>query len=169
MYTYAQKKTRAVSQYSPIEKRASVGASQDKFNSGIISCDPCGQQRVADQNTGEFAMVMITVEMPAQVEEQARRLGLLSGERVAALIEAEVDRLQQEAGTANRLQVWQELEQAFEPAREAFRAEYAHLTDDQVMDMINDVVHEVRADMELERRSSTPAAHDTASRKNPHS
>lgn len=82
-------------------------------------------------------MVMVKVEMQPEVEEQARRLGLLSGERLAALIEAEVERERQQ-----RRDAWQWLNKTMKPVREAFRAEYGHLLEEEVIDMIDTWLHE---------------------------
>lgn len=96
-------------------------------------------------------MVMVRVEIPEQVEAEARRLGLLSGEKLAALIEAEVERERQQ----QRREAWQRLDEAMEPVREAFRAEYGHLSEEEVIDMIDTWLHEVRAEMQAERENAT--------------
>jgi hypothetical protein len=82
-------------------------------------------------------MVSITLDIPEDLFERAKVQGLISNERIAQLLEAEM----------SRLEVWQRIEQDFVPARESFRAEYAELSEDEVMQMLTDVVHEVRSGM----------------------
>jgi len=83
----------------------------------------------------------ITVSLPEGLIERARFQGILNDERIAQLLEAEIERIER----------WNQLDQALEPARDSFRAEYGHLSEEEVMDMINQEVHEVRAEMRAER------------------
>lgn len=80
--------------------------------------------------------VDITVSLPMELVERARTEGILNDRRIAPLLEAEVERIEH----------WHALDQALKPAREAFRAEHPTMTEDEIMDMINEVVHEVRPD-----------------------
>ena len=88
----------------------------------------------------------VTLSLPTELIERARQQGILTDQRVAMLLEAEIERIER----------WHALDQSLEPVREAFRKEYGHLTEDEVMDMINDVVHEVRAEMRAEREAKPP-------------
>jgi hypothetical protein len=90
--------------------------------------------------------VDITVSLPVELVERARNRGILNDQRIALLLEAEIERIER----------WRDLDRALEPVREAFRAEYGHMTEDEVMDMINETVHEVRAEMRAEREAKTP-------------
>ena len=78
--------------------------------------------------------VDVIVSLPTELVERARSQGLLNDQRIARLLEAEIERIAR----------WKNLDQSLEPVREAFRAEYAQMTDDEIMAMINEAVHEVR-------------------------
>ena len=80
----------------------------------------------------------ITLNLPLELVERAREQGLLNSERIAALLEAEIERL-------NR---WRSLDKSLEPVREAFRAEHANMSEDEMMAMLNELVHEVRSESE---------------------
>jgi hypothetical protein len=80
--------------------------------------------------------VQITVSIPEELVERARAEGILNDRRIAQLLEAEVERIER----------WHALDQALEPAREAFRSEHPNMTEHEVIDMINDIVHEVRSE-----------------------
>jgi hypothetical protein len=74
-------------------------------------------------------MVTIILELDQQIEEEARSLGLLSSERLAQMIEAEVQR--------ERKAAWKRLQDVVAPVQTAFQKEYVHLNDDQVQAMID--------------------------------
>ncbi|MBZ0298663.1 MAG: hypothetical protein K8J31_02935 [Anaerolineae bacterium] len=89
--------------------------------------------------------VDVILSLPEKLVERARARGVLSNERVAQLLEVEIERMER----------WQSLDQSLEPVREAFRGDHADMTEDEIMAMINEAVHEVRA----ERK--TPHDHGT--------
>jgi post-segregation antitoxin (ccd killing protein) len=93
-------------------------------------------------------MVMINLQLPEDVEEKARAAGLLTSEKIAELIEAELDRQRQEA--------WQRLSQIMDQVSANFRAEYAHLTDEEAQAMIDQWIDEAHA--ERERDQSEPGS-----------
>lgn len=76
----------------------------------------------------------VTLRLPAHLVEQAQAEGILTNQRIAALIEAEMLRLQK----------WRNLDQSLEAARVAFRAEHGDLSEAEIMAMINELVHEAR-------------------------
>ncbi len=80
--------------------------------------------------------VDVVVSLPPELVERARTQGLLNNERIALLLEAEIERIGR----------WHNLDQALEPVREAFRAEHGEMTEDDVIAMINETVHEVRTE-----------------------
>jgi DNA-binding transcriptional regulator YiaG len=78
--------------------------------------------------------VELTVRLPEALVARAKARGVLNDDRIARLLEAEVERVEQ----------WEQLSQSLEPARAAFRAEHPGLSEDDLMAIINDLVHEVR-------------------------
>ncbi len=73
----------------------------------------------------------ITLRLPEELVEKARANGILNNERIARLLQAEVE----------RIETWRALNAAMEPARQAFRADHPGMTDDDVTDMIHDLLH----------------------------
>ncbi len=80
--------------------------------------------------------VDVTLRLPEKLVEKARAQGVLSDERVALLLEAEIE----------RMEGWHSLDHSLDAVREAFRADHAGMSEDEVTAMINDVVHELRAE-----------------------
>jgi hypothetical protein len=76
----------------------------------------------------------ITVSLPEELVARARTEGLLDDKRIALLLEAALERIDR----------WRTLDKQLEPLRDTFHAQYADMNEDEIMDMINDVVHEVR-------------------------
>jgi len=89
----------------------------------------------------------IELRLPDEVAEQARSLGLLTDEKLAEMIRAEIWRKRQAA--------WAELKEMLEPVQADFRAEYSDLNDDAFMEMVQDEVLEVREEMYRERTDNT--------------
>jgi hypothetical protein len=83
----------------------------------------------------------ITLSLPEELVEKARAQGVLNNQRIALLIQAEIE----------RMEGWRRLDQTLEPVREAFRADHEGMTEDEIMAMINDTVHEVRAERRAAR------------------
>lgn len=79
-------------------------------------------------------MLTIQLDLPKEIEEEARALGLLTSERLAQIIESEVQRRRQEA--------WEQLQALVAPIQAAFRAEFPNLSDDEAQDMINQWIEE---------------------------
>jgi hypothetical protein len=80
--------------------------------------------------------VNVTVELPESLVEQARAAGILSNERIAALLEMELAR---EAA-------WERLYQTAGIVRESASAEYGALSDDEVMQLVDEEIHIMRAE-----------------------
>lgn len=80
--------------------------------------------------------VNVTVELPESLVEQARAAGILSSERIAALLEMELAR---EAA-------WKRLYQAADAVRESAATEYGKLSDDEVMQLVDEEIHIMRAE-----------------------
>lgn len=89
--------------------------------------------------------VDITVTLPAELVERARTEGILNDQRIALLLEAEVERIER----------WHALDEALEPARAAFRAEHPNISEDELMDMINKAVHEVRTELQSDEEADS--------------
>ena len=85
--------------------------------------------------------VDITLTLPEALVEKARAQGVLNSERIALLLEAEIERMER----------WNSLDQSLEAVRAAFRADHPDMTEDEVIAMINDTVHEVRAERRATR------------------
>lgn len=81
-------------------------------------------------------MVTINIQLPDELTQEAQSLGLLSDDKIEAIIRDAVQR--------ERLAAWQELQKTLQPVQAAFRAEYDDLDDDGFMDMVQNVVLEVR-------------------------
>lgn len=73
----------------------------------------------------------ITLRLPEDLVEKARAKGILSNERIARFLQAEVE----------RIEAWQALNQSMEPVRQAFRADHPDMTEDDVTEMIHDLLH----------------------------
>lgn len=76
--------------------------------------------------------VDITLSLPEELVEKARARGVLNSRRIASLLEAEIERMES----------WSELKEILKPAREAFRADHANLTEEEVVALIDDIVHD---------------------------
>jgi hypothetical protein len=74
----------------------------------------------------------VTLQLPEALVEKARANGLLSNERIAMLLQSEVERIES----------WQALNTTLEPVRAAFRADHPDMTDEDVIDMVYDIMHE---------------------------
>lgn len=81
-------------------------------------------------------MVTVNIQLPDELKQEAETLGLLSDDKIAEIIR---DALQRE-----RLAVWQETQKTLEPVQAAFRAAYSDLDDEGFMNMVQEIVQEVR-------------------------
>ena len=86
----------------------------------------------------------ITLKLPEDLVQRARAEGILTSQRIAQLLEIEMERIQH----------WRNLDEAFIPVRESFGADHATMTEDEVMDMLTEIVHEVRTES-LQNASDT--------------
>lgn len=75
-------------------------------------------------------MQTIHLNLRPDLEDAARSLGLLTSERVAELIEAEVQRQRQAA--------WERLQARLAPVQAAFRQDYPGLTDEEAQASIDE-------------------------------
>ena len=91
--------------------------------------------------------LQIQLQLSDDTEQKARESGLLTAEKISALIEAEVQRQRKEA--------WARLQEMLEPVQADFRAEYSDLNDDAFMEMVQGEVLEVREEMYRERTDNT--------------
>jgi len=80
--------------------------------------------------------VNLTVELPEALFEQAQAAGILNNERLVALVAME---LRREAA-------WVRLNDAALIVRESAKAEYGDLSDDEVMQLVNEEIHLMRAE-----------------------
>jgi len=80
--------------------------------------------------------VNLTVELPEALFEQAQAAGILNNERLVALVAME---LRREAA-------WVRLNEAALIVRESAKAEYGDLSDDEVMQLVDEEIHLMRAE-----------------------
>ncbi|MBZ0277938.1 MAG: hypothetical protein K8I60_17455 [Anaerolineae bacterium] len=80
--------------------------------------------------------VDVMLRLPETLVEKARAQGLLDNERIARLLTAEIE----------RVEAWQRLDQSLESVRAAFRTDYPDMDEDDVANMLNDLIDEVRAE-----------------------
>jgi len=80
-------------------------------------------------------MVMITIQLPQAIEDKARELGILTEEKIARLIEAEIERQREEAIV--------ELRKTMALLSADFRTEYGHLSEEEALAMIDQWIDEV--------------------------
>ena len=73
--------------------------------------------------------VTVTVELPGSIEEKARTLGILTSEKMAELIAAEVERQRQEAAAR--------LSETMDRLSAKFREEYGHLSETEALAMLD--------------------------------
>ena len=76
----------------------------------------------------------VTLRLPEALVAQARAQGVLNNERIAAFLQAELE----------RIETWKTLNQTLDPIREDFRADHPEMSEDDVLDMLSDIVREVR-------------------------
>lgn len=80
--------------------------------------------------------VNLTVQIPDALFEEARAAGIINDERIAALLAME---LRREAA-------WVRLNAAAEMIREAAEPAYGNLSDDEVMQLVDEEIHLMRAE-----------------------
>lgn len=80
--------------------------------------------------------VQITVDLPEALAEEARAAGILSNERIAALLEMEL----------RRAAAWERLNAAAATVREAAEADLGSLSDDEVMQLVDEEIDLMRAE-----------------------
>lgn len=78
----------------------------------------------------------VTLHLPEDLVARAQAQGILSNERIAAFLQSELE----------RLEAWKTLDQTLDPIREDFRADHPDMTEDDVLNMMSDIVREVRKD-----------------------
>jgi hypothetical protein len=77
--------------------------------------------------------VTITLELPQDLVARAQAQGLLDSARLTELLEQ-----------ALRQKTWVTMNQTAEPARQAFREAYPNMTEEEAMNLIQEVINEVR-------------------------
>jgi len=82
-----------------------------------------------------MSRIILSIDMPEMLEEQARAAGLLSEERVIALIAAELARQTS----------WNRLFGTMKQLQSASESDFGHMSETEFIDMVNDIVHEIRA------------------------
>ncbi len=80
--------------------------------------------------------VNLTVELPDELFEEAQAAGILSNERIAALVAME---LRREAA-------WERLNAGAAEVREAVKSEYGALSEDEVRQLVDEEIHLMRAE-----------------------
>lgn len=74
--------------------------------------------------------ITLTIELPETLAAAAREAGILSNERIAALLEMEL----------TRQAAWDRLNAAAARVRESAAGEYGHLSDEEVMRLVGEEV-----------------------------
>lgn len=80
--------------------------------------------------------VNLTIELSEDIEEKARAAGLLTGEKLSEMIEAELERQRQREEAGARLS------RMMAVLSDDFRAEYGHLSEDEALAMIDQWIDE---------------------------
>jgi post-segregation antitoxin (ccd killing protein) len=88
-------------------------------------------------------MVTVNIQLPDELTQEAQSLGLLSDDKMASIIRDAIRR--------ERLAAWQQLQKSLEPIQAEFRAEYSDPDDDGFMNMVQEIVLEVREEMRQAR------------------
>ncbi len=83
-----------------------------------------------------MSSIDVTLRLPEDLVVRAQAQGVLNNERIAAFLKAELA----------RIETWSSLDQSLDPVREDFRADHPDMTEDDVLDMLSDIVREVRKD-----------------------
>lgn len=78
----------------------------------------------------------VTLRLPEELVTRAQAQGVLNNERITAFLQAELE----------RIETWQALNQTLDPVREDFRADHPDMSEDEVLDLLSDMVREVRRD-----------------------
>jgi len=78
----------------------------------------------------------VTLTLNDALVDEAREYGLLTGERIAALLDAEL----------KRVKAWRQFQQALEGIHAASRDHFGDLSEDEVMAMMDSEVKSVRAE-----------------------
>lgn len=81
-------------------------------------------------------LVELTIRIPQALADEAKQFDLLRDERIAALLEREI--LREES--------WKRLSTMAEVVRESAAAKYADLSDDEMMDLVNEEIKIMRAE-----------------------
>ncbi len=81
-----------------------------------------------------MARVNITIDLPDDIEQQARDAGLFTNEKIFDLIEAELERRSS----------WNRLFGMMKQLQAATEADFGDMTEGEFIDMVNEIVHEVR-------------------------
>lgn len=92
-----------------------------------------------------MTILRLTVELSEDIAKKARDFGILDQVNLANLIEAEVIRKRQEAG--------QRLLSIMDSVSEQFKADYAHLTDEEQEKLVNDWINEAGEIPQVDRIS----------------
>ena len=87
-------------------------------------------------------MVIIDIQLPQELADKARAAGLLTSEKIAALLEAELERRRQAA---------ERLLETMDSLREVAREDFGGMTEEEFMRMVNEDVHAVRAAKQARR------------------
>ncbi|MBL8133211.1 MAG: hypothetical protein JNL42_15225 [Anaerolineae bacterium] len=83
-----------------------------------------------------MTLVELTIRLPQALADEAKQFDLLRDERIAALLEREI--LREEA--------WVRLSAMAEVVRESAAEKYGSLSDDEVMDLVNEEIKIMRAE-----------------------
>lgn len=78
----------------------------------------------------------VTLHLPEDLVTRAKAQGVLSNERIAAFLQAELE----------RIETWKTLDQTLDPIREDFRADHPDMTEADVLELMSDIVREARKD-----------------------
>lgn len=93
-----------------------------------------------------MALVELIIRIPQALADEARQYDLLREERIAALLEREI----------RREEAWQRLGEMAARVRESAAATYGELSEDEVMDLVNEEIKLMRAEQRAKEALDKP-------------
>lgn len=97
-----------------------------------------------------MSRVNLTIDLPDEIEQEARKSGLLEVDKLSYMIQSEVKRQMKRRGAGQRLS------KLMDEISTDFRADYGHLTDKEAMEMIAQWGDEALEQAKDKKDASTP-------------
>jgi hypothetical protein len=108
-------------------------------------------------------MITIILELDQQTEARARARGLLTPEAIRAWVESELAR-EEDTGLAQdnaddverqREATWEHLFRSMEAVRSGAASKYAHLSEEEMMDVVNEEIEAMRAEKRAQKNAAS--------------